>query len=204
MNIRQDLLRQLEKHILQKLESQPQGISEHTLLKHLAVITDESGKAIFENRFNSDLSLFQAHFLLFHLLYRLKLRLFAEKRHYLAISPLNIQLQGWDGSAAETFVGDGANVIAAADPLATYYLDLTHLEQTDADDVDKLLNQFYQGLKGGDYRQEALETLGLADPVDHKTIKKRYRELAMQHHPDRGGDTQTLQAINQAFAKLMP
>ena len=27
-------------------------------------------------------------------------------------------------------------------------------------------------------------------------LKKQYRRLAMQYHPDRGGDTETMKAIN--------
>lgn len=30
-------------------------------------------------------------------------------------------------------------------------------------------------------------------------IKKLYRQLAMQHHPDRGGDTATMQEINRQY-----
>lgn len=32
---------------------------------------------------------------------------------------------------------------------------------------------------------------------------KLYRKLALQHHPDRGGDTQTMQRLNAEFEKLM-
>jgi len=31
-------------------------------------------------------------------------------------------------------------------------------------------------------------------------IKRRYHDLAMQHHPDRGGDTATMQQINAEYA----
>ena len=31
-------------------------------------------------------------------------------------------------------------------------------------------------------------------------VKARYKELAKQHHPDRGGDTATMQAINAAYS----
>lgn len=34
-------------------------------------------------------------------------------------------------------------------------------------------------------------------------IKKLYRELAMQHHPDRGGDTATMQAINAQYHEAL-
>lgn len=30
-------------------------------------------------------------------------------------------------------------------------------------------------------------------------LKKEYRRLAMKHHPDHGGDTETMQAINSAY-----
>ena len=31
-------------------------------------------------------------------------------------------------------------------------------------------------------------------------VKAKYKELAKQHHPDRGGDTATMQAINAAYS----
>ncbi|MHC1707492.1 MAG: hypothetical protein AB9842_08220 [Bacteroidales bacterium] len=34
-------------------------------------------------------------------------------------------------------------------------------------------------------------------------VKKRYKELAMQHHPDRGGDTRTMQLINAEYERIM-
>ncbi|GAO35480.1 hypothetical protein SCT_0867 [Sulfuricella sp. T08] len=46
--------------------------------------------------------------------------------------------------------------------------------------------------------------LRLADPVDDPEIKRRYRELAMEHHPDRGGEMEKLQAINAAKGLLEP
>jgi hypothetical protein len=33
--------------------------------------------------------------------------------------------------------------------------------------------------------------------------KKRYRELAMKHHPDRGGRTEDMQEINNEYEKVM-
>ena len=35
-------------------------------------------------------------------------------------------------------------------------------------------------------------------------LKKEYRRLAMLHHPDRGGDTATMQAINAEYDQLFP
>ena len=35
-----------------------------------------------------------------------------------------------------------------------------------------------------------------------EALKKAYRELAMLHHPDRGGDTATMQAINAEYDEM--
>lgn len=34
-------------------------------------------------------------------------------------------------------------------------------------------------------------------------VKRRYKELAMKHHPDRGGDTATMQDINNEYESVM-
>lgn len=33
-------------------------------------------------------------------------------------------------------------------------------------------------------------------------LKKEYRRLALQHHPDKGGDTAVMQQVNIEFEKL--
>lgn len=51
---------------------------------------------------------------------------------------------------------------------------------------------------------EALETLGLPPLVTREEIKKRYRQLARRHHPDRkGGDASEMERLNRAYALLM-
>lgn len=45
-------------------------------------------------------------------------------------------------------------------------------------------------------------TLGVPRDADHDTIKKAYRKLAMQHHPDKGGDPNEFQKISEAYDTL--
>lgn len=42
-------------------------------------------------------------------------------------------------------------------------------------------------------------TLGVREDSPRDTIREAYRMLAMQHHPDRGGDDAAMAAINRAF-----
>ena len=43
------------------------------------------------------------------------------------------------------------------------------------------------------------QTLGVAPTASAEEIKRAYRKLASQHHPDRGGDTATFQTIQAAY-----
>ncbi len=45
-------------------------------------------------------------------------------------------------------------------------------------------------------------TLGVPRDADHDTIKKAYRKLAMEHHPDKGGDISKFQEITAAYETL--
>jgi curved DNA-binding protein len=46
------------------------------------------------------------------------------------------------------------------------------------------------------------QTLGISKSATQEEIKKAYRKLASQHHPDKGGDTATFQKIQTAYATL--
>jgi hypothetical protein len=169
----------------------PQGLSEYELLNTLS-------KQIpaFQTDRADPLSLFRQHFLLFHCLYRLQQELFQQQRAQLEIGPLHIVLRAYQpGPAAQ---------LALADPLRDYYLDLHHLIETGAEDVAALLDAFWLRMSRDDQRADALWVLGLNDPVDDAQIRRRYRELVMRHHPDRGGETARLQLFNAAVATLLP
>lgn len=173
------------------LDAAPAGLSEYDLLCRLRDCTGLPAE--FHAPLPTTLQLFRCHFMLFHVLYRLQTDYAGAQQAHLEIGPLKIGLHPWREAGQE---------LTGADPLRSYYQDLSQLEATDAADVADLLADFWSRLARGDARQTALQTLGLEDPVDQTTIKARYRELVMTHHPDRGGDTARLQAINEAMALL--
>jgi molecular chaperone DnaJ len=45
-------------------------------------------------------------------------------------------------------------------------------------------------------------TLGVAKNATPEEIKKAYRKLASQHHPDKGGDTHMFQTVQEAYETL--
>lgn len=50
--------------------------------------------------------------------------------------------------------------------------------------------------------QEALDVLGLRGPVDAATVKRAYRRLARELHPDAGGDAEEFHRVRTAFEAI--
>jgi len=172
------------------LRAHPDGLAEHELIRKLA----SDDPAFGPDAYADELSLFQCHFILFHHLYRLRDELWSKRQGDLAIHCLKIALC--------TYPADFDHLPATPDPLRVYYLDLSHLENTGRQEVMEMLDTFWRRFVRLGQRSEALATLGLVDPVDYPEIKRRYRELAMEHHPDRGGEVEKLQVINAAMKLL--
>ena len=183
------------------LRENPTGLSEFELIQWLR----ESGTLpVARDALSDRLGLFRIHFLVFHGLYTLRLQLLESKQGVLEISPIKTRLLPY--FATETGVQE-------QDPLQDYYLDLSHFTGTTEEDVNSLLDDFWMKfaksafganpLVSEDERQAALTVLGLQDPVENTDIKMAYRRLAMAHHPDRGGDEETLKEINLAAKTLL-
>ncbi|MDG9667434.1 DnaJ domain-containing protein [Hahella sp. CR1] len=188
------LTQKLEQAVAEILLPGPAMISEHDLIKQL---TSPPHSIFSENCLQSPLDLFQTHFLTFHTLYRLKNKWLQEHNLVLAMTSVRITLYHYD---AETHSNHNAPV--AADPLAEYYLNPKNLFDTSAADVEKLIRDFWLMYVHPHQKQSALDTLGCAPDSDATQIKARYRRLAMEHHPDRGGDTALFQAITEAYEVL--
>lgn len=173
-----------------ELEKHSDGISEYDLMHALK----SQGYFDFLSQPALPNELFRAHFFLFHSLYLLSNKLLEEQSFLLSVHTLKIQLLPYQ---------EGENGLQVDDKLKAYYLDFSHLENTTEDDVYGMLASFWNNINRFENRDEALAELGLKDPVDDKKIKKEYRRLAMKHHPDRGGDKDKLQKINDALALLL-
>lgn len=181
---------EFEQLLLRLIRQYPGGVGEYDLIKELV----ESGCDGLRDTFGTDsLALFQTHFAVYNSLYRLRDQLFASRRGYLDIGPARVQLLPYSESDAG---------IERADPLREYYLDLSNLRDTSADDVEAMLDGFWLRFGGFCRREEALAVFGLEEPAEYTEIRSRYRILAMEHHPDRGGSKTRFQEINEAMRVL--
>jgi hypothetical protein len=177
--------------ITEALENNPEGLTEYHLIHRLH---DEGYFGELDPPPASPQALFCVHFQLFHVLYRLRDQLWQTQKAHLEIDSLKIRLLPYQ---------PGSRALSPPDALRDYYLDLSNVETTTEQDVHELIASFWVRLQRRDQRVAALAELGLSDPVDDEIIKKTYRHLAMEHHPDRGGDKERLQAINRAVGVLL-
>ena len=172
------------------LEKQADGIAEYDLIKTLKLY----GYFDFLSRPALPHELFRVHFFLFHALYLIRDIYLDKKEYVLDINTLKIQLLPY-------FKGD--NDLQEEEKLRSYYLDFNNLEKTSEDDIYDMLASFWNNVNHFENRDAALAELGLKDPVDDASIKYEYRRLIMQHHPDRGGDTEKLKKLNDVIKLLL-
>lgn len=198
-NDEHEALAQKVQHLMIAVESilraRPEGISELGLIRALQAPPWELLEPV---DFSSPERLYPVHFLTFHALYRLRDEL-GPQGEQLSISPLLIRLAP-SGAVA------GPGPLAESDKLRAFYLDLgqyTLSEQT----VSQMMDDFWAGRSGcrpaADEVRSAAKTLGFDRvPDQFDEVKYRFRRAVMQAHPDRGGRTEDVQALNEAFGTL--
>ncbi|RBW49877.1 molecular chaperone DnaJ [Marinobacter sp. F3R11] len=194
-----EILEQQIQHLLvaveHELRSLPDGIDELTLIRKLQ---SPPWQLIGDLEFHDPGKLYPVHFLLFHTLYRLRDSL-AEAGENLIISPLRIHIEN------QNTVG-GNGMPGTLDNLRNFYLDLSQYELPE-DAIEQMMERFWAGHQGAG--PTAPETLAAANilgfeevPYSFSKAKQAFRRAVMQAHPDRGGDKETIQSLNEAFAVL--
>lgn len=172
------------------LRRTPGGISEHDLIRHLR---SEGCSDIPEIERRDLYGLFRTHFRLFHVLYGLRDRLRAAHSAELLLDPTRFRLAPWR---------PGTEALDRPDTLAAFYADLSRLEATGPEDVARMVTGLQKRQYRAARRSDALAVLGLDDSAPADLIKRRYRQLAMRWHPDRGGDAQHFRELQEAMNVL--
>lgn len=183
---------ELQNAVAQCLVAAPAGLSEFELIKQL----DRDYPELYPKPDLTDpLLLFQHHFVLMHVLYRLQDDWWRSGRYLLDIGPLNIAIRP---------IGDGdSRQLSEHSSLRDYYLNWSNLDRETTASVQDMLDGFWKRLLGEEQRPAALAELGLADDADTNAIRSRYRKLASEHHPDKGGDPDDFRRIREAYEQLM-
>ena len=168
-------------------------IEEHYLLNRLGL------KLHTEAVISADLTRFQQHFVLYYLLYRIQQQMLELRQGYLQIGLAKVQLL----PLAQ------APVANAEDQRRQYYLNWQNFYLMTEQLLDQQLNAFWQHFSQGKNtitaisRADAVAQLQLPDDFSLQQLKKAYRTLALQLHPDRGGNPQQFILLRQAYQQLL-
>jgi DnaJ-domain-containing protein 1 len=185
------MLCELESRLWELLKLNPDGISEYHLIRLLQKEMEEEFAA---DLFRNELDMYRAHFLLFHALYRLSDHLLEHQQGQLEIHVLKIIIL--------PSITHKTRALSHPDPLREHYLNLDNLSDTTLEDVKTLLGKFWTNYYADQKKPQALKVMGLKSAASRVEIERRYRTLAMQHHPDRGGDEQEFLKLQQAIKTL--
>jgi hypothetical protein len=168
-------------------------IEEQYLLKQLGL------KLQHETSISADLLLFQRHFVLYHLLYRIQHNLLSQQQGYLRIDLARVQYQPL--SEAPELQFDASR--------REYYLSWQHFYAMSEQLLEQQLTAFWQQAIGHKSsaieipQVQALNLLELSSGFSLAELKKAYRIKALQMHPDRGGDQQQFILLTQAYQQLL-
>ncbi|MAD02601.1 MAG: molecular chaperone DnaJ [Pseudoalteromonas sp.] len=167
----------------------------HTLTSALS----ESGKI---EQLDNDLQkdLFKRNFLVMNALYQLQTQLAPEQQ--LQIASLHIELVNEQIS----------NALENHDPLRDYYLDWQNYDTT-SDEIDAMLTDFWQRFSSYSPKRvilslsqqqllELQQAWQLPTDFSEKQLQKRWRQLALKHHPDRQGCAIEFKKIQLEYEQL--
>ncbi len=170
----------------------PEPVKEFDLIQQLQ---QPPYQLLSKHALRGELQLFRTHFLVFHCLYRLQAFWRTEQAFELHIDPLAITRKAYQPDSPG---------LAKTDPLQSYYSDWANMAETTTEDVNALLNSFWQGFTGvavvADELEPALTTLELEQlPASTVALRSQYRRLVHIHHPDKGGEITQMQRIQNAY-----
>ncbi|MDP4527945.1 DNA-J related domain-containing protein [Alkalimonas delamerensis] len=181
-----------------------QGQLETLLLQQSGVQTEQAllqrlGLQLSPVPADANHALFQRHFVLQHLLYRIQQQWLDDELAWLQIDLARVELLPYQGQ----------QLSAEDQGRALWYLDWHNFYQMDAATLQQQLDAFWQHYASQSSaptpsfsHQQACSLLELDWPCDLTTIKRQYRSLALQHHPDRGGDADSFVQIRMAYQQL--
>jgi DnaJ-domain-containing protein 1 len=173
------------------LKASPGGVKIYELLSGLD--QDRINQVVNTQDYN--LSIFRKNFILMNALYQLQLRLLKDNL-YLSIGQIEVQLLPMHHANQSKLTNAGEQRIRE------YYFNWKNYEKTRSDDVIALLDSFWSHYRVNDKLTDALLVIGVPESTAWPEIQRKYRSLARENHPDRGGDPQRFIEIREAYEVL--
>jgi hypothetical protein len=184
-----DALTRLDQAVDHILTNHPNGLSLYELIKQLA----QPPHAVLDERpLSGSTALFETNFVVMNSLYRQQTTRQDARYEISSLKVCKTPMTAKDRTETQ---------LSQVDELAAYYLDWQNFNQTE-EDIEALLNSFWERMLLVNFEDSDLATLGLVHPVTVAEIKQRYRQLSQQHHPDKGGDADRFVEIQQAYQRL--
>ncbi len=178
--------------ILEILKTATGKIAEYDIICRL----EEQGMVFAADNDTYNVAMFKKHFMIMNALYLLQQDL-SEEGCYLKISALDISIEPPGLSTNQQLL-----MAAAEHNIRDYYLDWRHFDNTSEDEVNELLSNFWKKYYAHDKQGEALVALGLNPDAGWDCVKRAYRCLAAEHHPDKGGNDARFIEIREAYEVL--
>lgn len=178
--------------VLEILKTATDKIGEYDIIRRL----EEQGMVFPGDNDSYNVAMFKKHFMTMNALYYLQQDLF-EDGYYLNINALDITIEPLGRSTGQQSIID-----AAEHNLRDYYLDWCHFDNTSEDEIKELLSNFWQMYSAQDKQRDALATLDLTSDASWSRVKRVYRRLVAEHHPDKGGNDARFIEIREAYEVL--
>lgn len=218
----------------EKLDQKLAGIDRGAVVRHLRALTAPCYESTLlriafpdmEIASASPLDLYRNHFALFHLLYRLQEEFYQEgvylhvhfMRIFLAEYPVSGKCRYYIDDTGrfcgEDCVGEDDYCLfhrkrvgkSALETLSVkyFYLDRDNFDRLDEKTAEAFLQGAWELLTRYREYEKSLSVLGITGAPDLITVKRNFRRLAMEHHPDRGAEShRRFNEINRAYRLLL-
>lgn len=178
--------------ILDILKNATGIIGEYDIISQL----EQQGIVFPEDGDSYKVAMFKKHFMTMNALYHLQQDLL-EDGYYLKISALDIAIETLGKPSKKQSLLDSAE-----HKVRDYYLDWNNFKTTGEAEINELLSGFWNMYFAQDKQAEALEILELKSDASWEHVKKTYRRLVTEHHPDKGGNDARFIEIRGAYEIL--
>ena len=172
--------------------------SSNTAVRLLDIVSHLENEHVFQSfsSLSPEIKAFRKNFLVMNALYYLQ-RDLLDTGFLLSISAVAIKIEPLlDSSSIKSLAASGD------EKLADYYLDWTNYYESGQQDIENLLNGFWDKYFALDKRNNALQFLGLASESDWGDVQISYRRLAKKYHPDMGGNASDFIKLREAYELL--